>query len=150
MLLILMLRKNVNHSLLDSFFCSKLTKFTRVSKCPLSSLEQFLALIPRHTSCTYSIDNGFKLPLGQNELCNCLKLFFVSLNSLLLLSDLLPYSIQQDFFLLDSMWKGCYRIHFKQYITSFRRCMIRPVTVLEFLRDQQRLLFICHRPDFSG
>ena len=110
--LFLMLWKNVNHSLLNSIFCSKPCKCTRVSDYPRLSIETFLALIPRYTSCAYSIDNGFKLPLGQNELYNSLKLFFVSLNSLLLLSDLLPYSIHRDFVLLNNIRKGCYIIHF--------------------------------------
>ena len=30
-------------------------------------VEQFLTLIPQYTSCTYSTNNGFKLPLGQNN-----------------------------------------------------------------------------------
>ena len=60
-----MLWKNADHSLLSCIFCSKLSKCTRVSNCPLSSLEQFLALIPLYTSFTYSIDNGFKIPLGN-------------------------------------------------------------------------------------
>ena len=94
--------KNTNHSLFDNIFSSKLCKRTRVSGCPLLSLEQFLALIPRYASCTYSIDNGFKLPLGQNELCNSLKLFFVPINSMLLLFDLLPYSIHLDFVLVNN------------------------------------------------
>ena len=110
--LFLMLWKNANHSLLNSIFCSKLWKCTRVSDCPLLSLEQFLALILRYTSCTYSIDNGFTLPLDQNELSNSLKIFFVSLNTLLPLSELLPYTIHPDFVLLNNIWKGCYRIHF--------------------------------------
>ena len=123
-----MLWKNANHSLFDSISCSKLCKFTCVSDCPRLSLEQFLVLIPQYTSCTYSINNGFKLPLSQNELCNSLKLFFVPLNSLLLLSDLLPYSIHPNFVLLNNVLKGCYRIHFMQHITCFRRCMTWPVT----------------------
>ena len=110
--LFLMLWKNANHSLLDSIFCSKFWKCLRVSDSPLLSLELFLALIPRYTSCTYSIDNGVKLSLGQNELYNNLKLFFVSLNSLLLLFDLLSYTIHPDFVLLNNIWKRCYRIHF--------------------------------------
>ena len=101
--LFLMLWKIANHSLLNSIFCSKPCKCTRVSDYPLLSVEKFLALMPRYTSCTYSIDNGFKLPLGQNELYNSLKLFFVSLNSLLLLSDLLPYSIHRAFVLLNNI-----------------------------------------------
>ena len=60
-----MLWKNADHSLLSCIFCSKLSKCTRVSNCPLSSLEQFLAQIPLCTSFTYSTDNGFKLPLGS-------------------------------------------------------------------------------------
>ena len=60
-----MLWKNADHSLLTCVFCSKLCKCTRVSNCSLSSLEQFLALIPLYTSFTYSIDNGFKLTLGS-------------------------------------------------------------------------------------
>ena len=87
--LFLMLWKNANHSLFDSIFYSNLCKCTRVSDCPRLSLEQFLALVPQYISCTYFINNGFKLPLGQNELYNSLKLFFVPLNSLLLLSNLL-------------------------------------------------------------
>ena len=46
-----------------ALFCSKLCKCTHVSDCSLSSLEQLKALIPQYTSLTYSIDNGFKLPL---------------------------------------------------------------------------------------
>ena len=57
--------KNADHSLLSCIFCSKLCKCTRVSICPLSSLEQFLALIPLYKSLTYPIDNSFKLPLGS-------------------------------------------------------------------------------------
>ena len=76
--------KNVDYSFLSCIFWSKLCKCTHVWNCPLSSLEQFLALIPVYTSFTYSVDNGFKLPLGSVN--------FVSLNSFLLLSDLLPYS----------------------------------------------------------
>ena len=66
-------------------------------------LEQFLALIPQYTSCTYSIDDAFKPSLTQNELYNSLKLSFVPLNSLLLLSDLLPYSIHLDFLFLNNI-----------------------------------------------
>ena len=76
-----MLWKNANHSLFDSISCSKLCKFTCVSDCPRLSLEQFLVPIPQYTSCTYSINNGFKLPLGQNELSNILctvKLFVIA------------------------------------------------------------------------
>ena len=58
-----MLWKNANHSLLDSIFCFKLFKSTRVSDCPLLSLGKFLALIPRYILLTYSIDNEFKLLL---------------------------------------------------------------------------------------
>ena len=43
----------------------KLCKCTRVSNCPLLSLEQFLGLISRCTSFTYSIDNEIKLQLGR-------------------------------------------------------------------------------------
>ena len=60
-----MLWKNADHSLLICIFCSKLSKCTRVSNCPLSSLEQFFALIRLYASFTYSIDNGFKLPFGS-------------------------------------------------------------------------------------
>ena len=65
MLLIIDVLKNANQSLLGSFFCHKLCKCTRFSDCPLSSMEQFLALIPRYTSFTFCIDNGFKLLLGR-------------------------------------------------------------------------------------
>ena len=57
--------KIVDHSLLSYIFCSNFCKCTHVSHCPLSSLEQFLALIPLYASFTYSIDNGFKLSLGS-------------------------------------------------------------------------------------
>ena len=60
-----MLWKNADHSSLSCIFCSKLCKCTRVSNYSLSSLEQFLSLIPLYTSFIYSIDNGFKLPLGS-------------------------------------------------------------------------------------
>ena len=65
MLLIIDVLENANQSLLGSFFCHKLCKYTHFSDCPLSSMEQFLALIPRYTSFTFCIDNGFKLLLGR-------------------------------------------------------------------------------------
>ena len=65
MLLIFDVMEKCNHSVLDSVFCSKLRKFTQFSDCPPSSLEQFLALIPRYTSFTYCTGNGFKLLLGR-------------------------------------------------------------------------------------
>ena len=60
-----MLWKHANYSLLSCIFCSKLHKWTCVSNCPLSSLAQFLALIPLCRSFAYSIDNGFNLPLSS-------------------------------------------------------------------------------------
>ena len=60
-----MLCKNGNYFLWDSIFCSKLCKSTRVPDCPLLSLEQLLALIPRYVSFIYSIDNGFKILLRR-------------------------------------------------------------------------------------
>ena len=63
--LFLILWENANYSLMDSVFCFRICKCTLVSDCPTSTLEQFLALIPRYTPLTYSIDNGFKLLLGR-------------------------------------------------------------------------------------
>ena len=84
-----MLWKNADHFLLSCIFCSKFCKFTRVSNCSVSSLEQFLPLIPLYTSFTYSIDKTFKLPPSS---VNVITVWNHSLNSFLLLSDLLPYS----------------------------------------------------------
>ena len=87
-----MLWKNVDLSLLGCIFSSKLCKYTRVSECHLSSLEQFLVIIPRHTSFTYSIDWLNYHPAGWTTIL-CI---------LLLLSDLLSYSLR--LFLQNNIW----------------------------------------------
>ena len=51
--------------ILDIVENAKLCKYNRVSDCPLSCLEQFLAPIPRYIWFTYSINNDFKLILGR-------------------------------------------------------------------------------------
>ena len=86
--LFLKLWKNANHSLLDSIFYSELCKYTRVSDCPLSSLEHFFALIPRHTSFSYSINNGFKLILGRVNFVIVLNHdLYISLTLIALMTD---------------------------------------------------------------
>ena len=53
---------------MELFFIGQDLLCTRVSDCPLLSLDMFLALIPRGISFTYTIDNGFKLQLDRVNL----------------------------------------------------------------------------------
>ena len=88
MLLIFDVLENSNQSLLDRIFYSKRCKCTRVSDCPLSSLEHFLALIPQYKSFTYTVDNDFKLLIGRVNFMTVLShsLYF-SLNLIALMTD---------------------------------------------------------------
>ena len=105
-----MLWKNADHSLLSSIYCSKFCKCTRVSNCPLSPLEQFLALVCLYTSFTYSIDNGFKLPLGSVKVITILN---HSLYVKILFYCFQTYChIRPDFVLLNNIWVGCFIIRF--------------------------------------
>ena len=105
-----MLWKNADHSLLSWIFCSKLCKCSRVSNCPLSSLEQFLALIPLYISFKYSIENGFKLPLRSVNVTTVLN---HSLYLYILFCCFLTYChIRPDFVLLNNIWVACCIIHF--------------------------------------
>ena len=84
-----MLRKNANHFLLSSIFYSKLCERTYVLDCSLSSLEQFLSLIPRYKSFTYSTDNDFKLLIGRVNFVTVLShCFYVSLTLVALMTDI--------------------------------------------------------------
>ena len=76
----------------------KICKCTRVSNCPLSSLEQFLALILRYISFIYSVDNGFNLALGIVNFMTVLNHFlYVSLTLIALMTDMV-FIIQQAYF----------------------------------------------------
>ena len=144
--LFLMLWKNANHSLLDSIFWSKLCKSTSVSDCPLSFLEQFLALIPRYASRTYSIEhtlswthsNGFKLPLGRMN--------FITVLNHPLHPKILCCCFSTYCHVLFTQISFCWII--SEYVVEFilckictisfrpvRRYMIWAITVWDFLRN---------------
>ena len=109
---ILMLWKDAKRSLLDRIFCSKFCKCTGVSDCPLSSLEQSLALIPRYTLFAYSFDTEFKTTTRQSEFYDCFKPFFV------IICYCFPTYCHSrpDHVLLNNVWKGYCRIHFMQHL----------------------------------
>ena len=88
-------------------FASNLCKCTRVSDCPLSSLEKFLAVIPRYTSFTYSNDNGFKLLLGRVNFVTVLNhSLYVSLTLIALITDIVSIIQRASSGGLDSQAKS--------------------------------------------
>ena len=84
-------------------FVLNFCKSTRVSDCPLSSLEQFLALILRYKSFAYSIDNGFKLLLGRVNFITVLNhSLYISLTLIAPMTDIVSIIQRASFGGVDS------------------------------------------------